>query len=308
MEEGPAATEESSGSTSDAPGPKGEGDREATTRISEESCQQESWTEVPKYFSHAWTPGHRYCNLTWAPNAPPPNQKTSKPPVQSVGDRVVQVRIPLGQSTRKSRRPGAIEIYCGHAGLTAALCDAGLDGVGVDWKRNKHKPTVPILYADLTTGAGQQIMWELAQQKHVRYVPLAPPCGTYSRAREKPIPKWQLRLGAPNLQPLRSDERPEGLSPRHMTPLDSLKVRKGNEIANFCARIASYCLDERKLFSIENPSGSLIWEMPDMKAVCRREGVVMVNCHVHMWDSSRDERTTFMTNSKEIEYLRKQYC
>ncbi len=173
MKEGPAATEESSGPTSDAPGPKGEGGREATTRISEESCQQKSWTEVPKYFSHAWTPGHRYCNPTWAPNAPPLNQKTSKPPVQSVGDRVVQVRIPLGQSTRKNRRPGAIEICCGHAGLTAALCDAGLDGVGVDWKRNKHKPTVPIVNADLTTEAGQKFVWELVQQEHVMYVHLA---------------------------------------------------------------------------------------------------------------------------------------
>ena len=90
-----------------------------------------------------------------------------------------------------------------------------------------------------------------------------------------------------------------------MTPLDSLKVRKGNEIANFCARIASYCLDARKLFSIENPSGSLIWEMPDMKAVCRRGGVNMVDFHACRWDGSRDKQTTFMTNSKEIESLRK---
>ena len=176
----------------------------------------------------------------------------------------------------------------------------------MDWKRNKHKPTVPIVNADLTTEAGQKIVWELVQQEHVMYVHLAPPCGTYTRARERPIPKWQLGLGAPNPQPLRSDERPEGLAPRHMTPLDSLKVQKGNEIANFCAKIANYCLDERKLFSIENPSGSLIWEMPDMKAVCRREGVNMVDFHACMWGSSRDKRTTFMTNSKELESLRKQ--
>ena len=189
VEGGPAATEEPSGSTSDAPRPKGEGGRQATMRRSGESCQQESWTEGPKYLSRAWTPGHKYFNPAWAPKVPPPIRMTSKPLALKVADRVVQVGIQPGQSTRESRYPGAIKIYCGHAGPAAALCDAGLDGGGVDWRRNKHKTTVPILYADLTTGAGQQIMWELAQQKHVRYVPLAPPCGTYSRAREKPIPK-----------------------------------------------------------------------------------------------------------------------
>ena len=67
----------------------------------------------------------------------------------------------------------------------------------MDWKRNKHKPTVPIVNADLTTEAGQKFVRDLVQQEHVMYVHLAPLCGTYTRARERPIPKWQLGLGAP---------------------------------------------------------------------------------------------------------------
>ena len=43
-----------------------------------------------------------------------------------------------------------------------------------------------------------------------------------------------------------------------------------------------------------------------MKVVCRREGVNMVDFHACMWGSSRDKRTTVMTNSKELESLRKQ--
>ena len=33
------------------------------------------------------------------------------------------------------KRAGAIEICCGHAGLTAALVDAGLEAFGIDWKK-----------------------------------------------------------------------------------------------------------------------------------------------------------------------------
>jgi hypothetical protein len=50
----------------------------------------------------------------------------------------------------------------------------------------------------------------LVQQDHVMYVHLAPPCGTYTRAREIPIAQWKLDRwpGMPNPQPLRTDEFP----------------------------------------------------------------------------------------------------
>ena len=42
-----------------------------------------------------------------------------------------------------------------------------------------------------------------------------------------------------------------------MAPLDSLKVQKGNVVAEFCASVAQYCLQHGKLLSIENPIGSI---------------------------------------------------
>ena len=64
----------------------------------------------------------------------------------------------------RGRKVGAIEVCCGHAGLTAALCDAGLEAIGIDWKRNRHTPEVPILTADLTTKTGQDFVRNLVQQ------------------------------------------------------------------------------------------------------------------------------------------------
>ena len=99
---------------------------------------------------------------------------------------------------------------------------------------------MPILTADLTTKAGQDFVRNLVQQDHVLYVHLAPPCGTYTRAREIPIPQWKLDKypNMPNPQPLRTTEKPAGLPPDQMSPTDAIKVEKGNLLSEFCAEIA----------------------------------------------------------------------
>ena len=88
-------------------------------------------------------------------------------------------------------KPMAMEICCGHAGLTAALWDAGLEAIGIDWSGNKHRAVIPVLQADLTTAAGQNFVWELLRSDYLVYVHMGPPCGTFSRAREMPVPQCQ---------------------------------------------------------------------------------------------------------------------
>jgi len=174
-------------------------------------------------------------------------------------------------------------------------------------RKNRRSPQVPIVTADLTTEAGQEFVQKLVRQDHVMYVHLAPPCGTYTRASEIPIPQWKLDRypGMPNPQPLRTDEFPAGLPPENMSRTDAIKVQKGNIIADFCAKIAQYCIDNDKLFSIENPTRSIIWEMIDMKKIISHESVEKVNFAACMWGSGRDKKTSFLTNSKELESLRK---
>ncbi len=92
----------------------------------------------------------------------------------------VTVRIFVQAFTKT--RPGALELCCGHAGLTAALWDHGFDATGSDWVNNKHQPTVPILQIDLTTPEGQASIHDLLKRKAVRYVHM-PPCVAPSPAR-----------------------------------------------------------------------------------------------------------------------------
>ncbi len=231
--------------------------------------------------SHVWRRDLRYDNLTWRAPAQP-----SQPPPRAVvpadGDRLIQIQIPMPRRVRRAKRVGALELCCGHAGLTAALWDHGLEATGIDWKRNKHQPTVPILNVDLTTEAGQAFVMRLLSEEHVLYVHMGPPCGTFTRARERPIPEWQMRMGAPCPQPLRSDDHPEGLPANELSELDLLKVRKGNAIAEFCAQVAQHCIEHGKYFSIENPTGSLLWKLPCYRTLLSHDDVRSVDFHACM--------------------------
>ena len=148
--------------------------------------------------------------------------------------------LPIPEEWRKSPpansspAPGdliALEICCGHGGLTKALCKVGFDGLGIDL--NKHKACVPILSADLTTNRGQEYVRSLFRRYKVAFVHMAPSCGTCSRAREKRVPQHLIDRGAPDPQPLRDEDHPEGLP--GLSWLDRLKVNKANAIADFCA-------------------------------------------------------------------------
>ena len=79
----------------------------------------------------------------------------------------------------------------------------------------------------------------LLKTENVRCVHAGPPCGTYTRALEKRVPKWKRDLGAPDPQPLRKDWCPEGLS--SLTGVRLIKVQKANVLTNFVARVVRLC-------------------------------------------------------------------
>ena len=224
--------------------------------------------DTPIRRSHLWEPARKYRNLEWHPEGvhrripserqPPPPQHLE--PRKPDGSDFVRVVV-QGKTIRKNR-PFAMEICCGHAGLTAALWDAGFEAAGVDWVGNRHQTAVPVVNADLTTHEGRQFVWQLLESDSLVYVHMGPPCGTFTRAREKKIPQWQLDRGAPCPRPLRTTEQPEGIPSRQLTRQERIKVYKGNQIAWFCADVARYCIQKGIWFSIENPSRSILWELP----------------------------------------------
>ncbi len=125
-----------------------------------------------------------------------------------------------------------------------------------------------------------------------------------SPARERPIPAWQRACGAPCPRPLRTDDQPEGIGPGKLTRPERTKVRKGNQIAWFCAHVAWYCLERGVWFAIKNPTNSILWKLPAYQELLQDSRVTAVDFHACMFGSKRDKKTTFVTNCGALEILR----
>lgn len=80
---------------------------------------------------------------------------------------------------------GAVELFCGCAELSLQMSLLGLDAVGVDYEHNKDKPREKGISIDMAKPSGIPILLRILEQRNVKYVPMAPPCGTASRARER---------------------------------------------------------------------------------------------------------------------------
>jgi hypothetical protein len=167
----------------------------------------------------------------------------------------------LGGVTRGSISGAiSIEICCGSAGLTAALRSVGLDAVGVDHSRNKQAVKAPVMTADLATSAGQELLWTILKGANMFYLHCAPPCGTATRARDRPISSTLRRQGAPQPPPLRSSAFPLGFP--NLTGINAERVCQANLLYAFVCQVCTYCHDHGIYFTVENPSTSYMWETP----------------------------------------------
>ncbi|CAE7492473.1 unnamed protein product [Symbiodinium sp. CCMP2592] len=85
---------------------------------------------------------------------------------------------------------------------------------------------------------------------------IALPCGTGSRARERPISKKARLAGAPEPVPLRDNDHILGLP--NLSDTDKARVRKANELCRFVVELIR-ALPSSTFVSIENPNNSWIW-------------------------------------------------
>ena len=67
-----------------------------------------------------------------------------------------------------------------------------------------------------------------------------------------------------------------------------------------------HCIKNNKICSAENPTNSIIWEMPCMKEVINHADTSKIEFQACMWGGKRPKKTAFLTNSTELESLRKE--
>ena len=80
-----------------------------------------------------------------------------------------------------------------------------------DSSKNKHKPRCQVFLLDLNLEPARRNLVQLLKDQSVAAVHVALPCGTGSRARERPIPQHLIKQGAPTPMPLRDAQNLLGL-------------------------------------------------------------------------------------------------
>ena len=209
-----------------------------------------------------------------------------------------------GEATRFHKKrvnpPTVVEIFCGHAGIASACRRAGFHTVAIDWKANRHRARQVVSQLDLSTDADHQKLFALLQDTAVVFVWLGPPCGTFTRSREIPLPKWTSADSA-NCRPLRNGDFPTGLPGLQVA--EQAKVIKDNILARVCADVCSWCLRNGVEFAIENPRSSWFWRHPFVGNVCADSSVILVQFQMCMFGASRDQWLQLATNVPALSSL-----
>ena len=213
------------------------------------------------------------------------------PRQQCHGDALVRCFVKYARGAHVPRLK-VYEVFCGHAGLSEKIQAAGFDTVAIDWAGNRHKPRVPIRVSNLLEDVDvEKIIGDLRAGR-VFFIWMAPPCGTFSKAREIPISKAAKANGVREPRPLRSASCPWGLP--NLSAFEQSKVVCANILTRNTATIALAAYDANVPFVIENPPASHLWAMPCMQDVAELPGAFSTTFQACMYGGRRDKRTKLL--------------
>jgi len=151
--------------------------------------------------------------------------------------------------------PLFVELFAGKGALSKAALQAGLRVVSID--HEVVQPFAPMVVLDLTTESGTRILWDVLRSPGLEAVHLGLPCGTSSRARERPIPAAMRNAGVPEPPPLRSAHHPLGLP--NLAQHHQRRVDSANALYRLAIEILVWCHVHNIIISIENPANSWLW-------------------------------------------------
>lgn len=127
----------------------------------------------------------------------------------------------------------------------------------MDGPHNEHHPLHKTLILDLADVDAQDCLFSLLEALQPHGIHIALPCGTGSRARDKPVPAKLRQSGAPCPRPLRSFEHILGVP--NLKPIEEARVQTANKLAAFAVRLIQFAMDHSTFISLENPTNSWMW-------------------------------------------------
>jgi hypothetical protein len=188
-----------------------------------------------------------------------------------------------------------LELCAGSGTLTACLRARGLDAYGFDWEGNRFEKRAPIIILDLSTPHSLAMLKEILANNEVEFVWAGLPCGTCSRARERPIPKHLKKKGAPQPRQLRDAAEPYGVTWLRppMSAREQAMLTSSNAIYATVAAFLLHCTLLAVPWAIENPTNSWLWHIPEIAHLARF--AVRVSFAACMHGSERPKLTSLMT-------------
>ena len=145
-----------------------------------------------------------------------------------------------------------VELFAGTATPSCELRKAGFPILAVD-KSSVRQPKVKLVELGVTVG-GQSVLLQSLCSANIAYFHGAPPCGTASKARDKPLPSYMELIRA---EPLRSEEHLLGLP--LLKGLDEARTQAANHLYAFTLLCILIMVSRNAIVSVENPSSSYLW-------------------------------------------------
>ncbi|CAE7229688.1 unnamed protein product [Symbiodinium sp. CCMP2592] len=196
--------------------------------------------------------------------------------------------------------PLVIEIFAGTARLSTVAGRMGFRTLAVD--RSSQRTNFSIQRLDLTLDADVQTLLDIInlEADNIAWIHLAPPCGTASAARSRPLHKAE-HYGCPVPQPLRSVTEPQGLST--LTGADRDRVLAANKLYRAVGCIVDLALQLGLFATVENPLNSLAWLCDGLDHLCRRKDSYQLIFDACMHGGDRDKTTLFWCSDPRFQSL-----
>ena len=187
--------------------------------------------------------------------------------------------------------PLVIEVFAGTARLSTVAGRLGFRTLAVD--RSSRRSNFAIQKLDLTQDHDVQTLLDIInlEAPNIAWIHLAPPCGTASAARSRPLPSV-ARHGGTVPQPLRSTSEPQGLST--LTGAQKASVLNANQLYRAVGRVVDLALQLGLFVTVENPLNSLAWLCDGLAHLGRREDCYRLIFDACMHGGDRDIEIHFL--------------
>ena len=143
--------------------------------------------------------------------------------------------------------------------LSAEAQKVGFQVFPIDHSWNRFKPKAATIVIDLSRESNVPLVESMMQFLKPIWAHWGLPCGTCSRAREKPLSRTLRAAGAPEPRPLRSSEHLMGIP--GLTSSEKSRVESANDICRMAIPILMIAFKLHCIVSLENPPRSWLWSV-----------------------------------------------